>query len=262
MSNLMRISWMALALLWMALGQESQEAIVTADRLRGLHGVMDGDRNGNVTLDEVIQYGRIVGQAIEDKDAGDLFASIDTSKDGKVTLMELVAATKKHLANETAVKLNAEEEMATARFSAADLNRDGMLDTQEVRGLHFPSIRNGVPSFSLQEAFDDLDKDSDGLLSANEFWGADGADKPLTDDESAVFLKVDTDTDGFASIEEYFIWEAGHLHQDEALKELFHTADMDESLHLTVDEMLDAQEALGDNDALHHLLEFSNHNEL
>jgi Ca2+-binding EF-hand superfamily protein len=241
---------------------QAEESVLTVEHLHKLHGHMDGDGDGQLSLPEALTYANAVGKAIEDVEVDEILTEVDTSKDGYVSLGEFVADLKKQYADEEEAQLQQREEKETARFFAADLNNDRMLQPHELKGLYFPDLHDGSPSLSLQEAFGDMDEDGDGRLSPDEFWGLEKGRQVMSDDEQATFTKLDADMDTYLSIDEFRVWEMGHFSRDEAMEQLFALADKDDDGHLTKHEVAEAREEIGDSDSQYHLLQFSRHHEL
>lgn len=84
------------------------------------------------------------------QNARSAFAQIDTNRDGRIELAEVLA----HL-------LAAEQERITQQFESYDVNGDGYIDFDEF-------LFAVVPSARLVRAFREFDTDRDGLLSCPE----------------------------------------------------------------------------------------------
>jgi len=127
----------------------------------------------------------------------DMFALMDTDKDGRVTLQELKAGLKK-----VGSKL-AEPEMELL-MEAADVNGNGYLDYGEFVAvtIHLQRLSNDG---HLRTAFLFFDKDSSGYIERAELADA-LADESGHTDEAAlnnVLREVDTDKDGRISFDEF-----------------------------------------------------------
>jgi Ca2+-binding EF-hand superfamily protein len=124
----------------------------------------DHNKNGKLDADEI----RAMGQKLRNLPAAGIvarFKSLDKDGDGKVSKDEF--------------------DGPEARFAQLDADKDGFITQREANQGAANAVEN------LRKNFDDMDKNSDGKLSAEEFTGP----RPL-------FVRVDTDKDGFITKEE------------------------------------------------------------
>ncbi|MBL9054018.1 MAG: EF-hand domain-containing protein [Tabrizicola sp.] len=103
----------------------------------------------------------------------ELFDSVDTDKDGKLSLAEL-------------------EAHRSARFAAADTNGDGAIDVDELAAHELAEFQEKLAK-RVQHMIDNKDNDGNGSLSADEI-GKGPAEEN--------FARIDTDNDGAISKEE------------------------------------------------------------
>merc|ERR1719498_584863 len=115
---------------------------------------MDIDGNSKVSLDEVLEFSRLIHPASVEYGAAVIMQVFDTNKDGKVSLEE---AQKKSpiKANKFAI------ELFKVKFAAADKNKDGSLDKREIglweHAQADPDILKAVVASKMQ--FHDQDQD-------------------------------------------------------------------------------------------------------
>jgi calcium-binding protein CML len=249
-------------------GQDLAEETLSKDQLRALHGNFDANKDGKVSLQEVLEFSKHMGLKIAQKDVTALLEEIDTSKDGKLHLDEHLNDIRKQ-----AEGGDAEEEKELAhrlktedmKFKAADTNGDGLLDPEEVPSLFYPEVHDGVLSIVVAETMRNKDINGDGKLTQKEFWEiteAEGDEAELSEEENADFARLDFDQDGGLNMEELKAWESGQFHIVEAMKKMFELADANADMHLGADELAAASEQLGASDAQYHLIEWAEHNEL
>jgi len=251
-----------------ASGQDLDEETLTKDQLRTLHGHFDANKDGKVSLQEVLEFSQGVGKSIAQKDVTALLEEIDTSKDGKLHLDEHLADVRKQAeGGDEAEEKELESRLKTEelKFKAADANNDGLLDREEVPSLFYPEIHDGVLAIVVAETMRSKDANGDGKLSQKEFWElteAEGDEAEISDEENADFSRLDLDQDGALNMDELKSWESGRFHIEEAMKKMFEIADTNADMHLNADELAAASEQLGTSDAQYHLIEWAEHHEL
>lgn len=103
----------------------------------------------------------------------ELFDTIDSDKDGKLSLAEL-------------------EAYRAAEFKAADTNADGALDAEELAARELARFQERLAD-RTQRMIDNKDNDGNGSLSADEIGKGPAEDN---------FARIDTDNDGMISKEE------------------------------------------------------------
>eukprot|EP00927_Polykrikos_kofoidii_P003108 TRINITY_DN1122_c0_g2_i1.p1 TRINITY_DN1122_c0_g2~~TRINITY_DN1122_c0_g2_i1.p1 ORF type:complete len:278 (+),score=65.90 TRINITY_DN1122_c0_g2_i1:87-920(+) len=248
--------------------QDIDEDSLNEDQLRRLHGHMDADGDGQLSLKETLEYAKGVTRSIAGKDVRAIIEEIDTSKDGLVSLEEHMADIQNQAQGgneEEKRELAHRMDIEKAKFLAADENDDHHLEAHEITGLFYPETHDGVLTVTVRETLRQKDKDGDGRLSPMEFWEADesdGEDGQLTAEENSDFENLDTNRDGFLSLEEIRVWEGGHFHTEDAMKKMFEVADKDNNMHLSGDELARARDELSLSDAQYHLIEWAEHHEL
>lgn len=218
--------------------------------LKGIHGLMDADGSGSVSLDEGLAYVSSVRSKISTTDSLAILDNMDTNKDNQLSLGEFRADLKLF------DKMDDDErESLEGMFSLFDQDADELLNPSEASML-----------FSWMFRSSKKDANGDNMISKKEFRKA--AEEKLRAarassvafDESRVqgryiFKKLDVDGDGQLSPIEYFRFESGVFAGEEALQKLFEIADADGNQLLTLDELNEARakKEFGGSSAYHHL---------
>jgi Ca2+-binding EF-hand superfamily protein len=240
---------------------------LTDNQLRRLHKLMDLDGDGKLSLSESLGFSKNMGKMIASKDVGAILEEVDTSKDGRLSIDEHVADIQSQAEGgdeEEMREMQARLEVEKAKFAAADNNNDQHLDNHELTALYYPETHEDVLSVTVLESLKRKDKNDDSQLSAHEFWEteAGSGDDALTEEEMADFRRLDLDGNGFLNADEIRSWESGRFHTEEAMRNMIDAADKDHDMHLSVDEMAKAREAIAQSDAQYHLIEWAEHHEL
>lgn len=248
--------------------QDMEMESLTAEQLRNLHSRFDGNGDGKVSMHEILAYAKTMSKAIAGRDIGAILEEIDVSKDGRLSLEELLT----DLANqadggdeEEMNELEHRKSVETAKFQQADVDHDGLLDESEIAALFYPETHEGVLEVTVAETMRAKDQNGDGKLTPIEFWEAEegGGDSwVLSEEENKDFAKLDQDGDGFLDANELRSWESGSFHTEEAMQKLFEVADVNNDMHVDANELESARQAIGATDAQYHLIEWAEHHEL
>lgn len=224
-------------------------------QLRRLHLLADADRDGRVSLAEVLAFVKDSRKVAADREVLGVIGDFDTSGDGLVTLEE-------HLGNVDAEgnpELERMRQLEEAKFRAADEDGDGKLHVSELRGFLWPETHAGVHEVIVKDVMRRRDMDNDGALSMNELWEpVEGADSAAVE---ADFAKLDADHDGKINLEELKVWESDVFQDREAFRKLFLAADKDGDMHLSADELEGHRELMEDHPRT-VLLDMAMHHEL
>jgi len=246
--------------------QDIEEESLTVEQLQALHSKFDKDGNGRVSMSEVMSHADVMGAEIAGRDIGAILEEIDTSKDGKLSLEEHLNDIHNQADGgdeEEMKELEERKQVEARKFAAADVNGDGVLEAGEVPALFYPETHDGVLAVTVAETMKQKDRDSDGKLSAIEFWEVtDEEDSELSEEENEDFRKLDLDGNGFLDLDELRSWESGRFHTEEAMKKMFELADKNNDMHVSLDELVDAREPISVSDAQYHLIEWAEHHEL
>jgi len=252
---------------------------LTPEQLVALHGKIDNDSNGKLSIDEVLGFFHETRKGAAAQDGKMMMDEMDEDKDGKLSLEEV---TKDHDAGDeheghdpkdVAVR-EAQERRSREKFEAADINKDGFLDDLELAAYFNPELHDHVLEVVAKHTMDEKDLDKDGFLSHDEFWSkvqavesdseleeGEPSVPPTDDDDEKVFKKTDKNGDGKIDLEELVYWEAGHVHTAEAMESFMALADTDSDQHVSIDE-LHAAHGKDENEAKYHFMEMAQHHEL
>jgi len=244
-----------------------EQDALTAEQMRMMHGKFDVDKSGKVSLHEILQYASNMRLEIARKDIHTILDEMDTSRDQKLSLEELLKdldAQAEGADEEEMKNMVTKKELETAKFKLSDKDGDGLLDAEELPALFYPETNEAVLELTTEASLRQKDTNGDGKLTPKEFWEGDDAEEEagLSNEEQEDFAKLDQNNDGTLDLKELTAWESGHFHTQEALKKMLEVADADGDMHITADELDAAREQIAGSDAQYHLLEWAEHNDL
>merc|ERR1712100_451469 len=134
-------------------------------------------------------FSDLAKKAISEKETNELLESMDTDRDGKLTVDELIEGTfgapmpddvklPEPTAEEKAdeERIKKEKELEKEKFKVADKNKDGFLDKDELPAAFYPETHEGVLALTAAAALKARDTDGDGELSPAEFWHGEDPD--------------------------------------------------------------------------------------
>jgi len=241
---------------------------LTSDQMRLIHSKVDANADGMMSMAEILGFSKNVRLEITKKDVGTIADEMDTDRDGKLSLEELLKDIETWV-DEGEAEMNGEalarKEVEIQKFKVADRNGDGVLDIEELPGVFYPETNDDVLDIAAAHTHKRKDRDGNGQLSPQEFWegdGVDGQDQTMSKEEDADFAKLDVNSDGGLSVEELKMWEAGTFHTEDAMQKLFEIADENLDSHITADELARARERIAGIDAQYYLMEWAEHHEL
>jgi len=253
---------------------EVEDAIepLTEEALKKLHGRIDKDGNGHVSMEEVIGFADVMRKKASNEDVEMLLGDVDTNHDGKLSMEEYMNEVKHfsedqpdgHLAEGEGAELKKQQEerakVEESKFVAADSDGDKVLDINEYPGLFFPETNDKVLEVEVQETMKMRDTDKDGQLTQSEFFEV--PDKEVMAEDKTMFAKLDKNGDGKLDVSEIKMWESGQFQTAESIEELFKIADKDKDGHVTAEELIQAREEIAETEAHEHLAAWATANEL
>lgn len=238
------------------------------EQLQKLHDKMDADNNSKVSLDEIFQFSDKTSKAVAVTNSKTKLQDMDKDKDGKLNVTELLTGiqTAEGVENDKFAIVAALER---EKFKVADGNKDGLLDELEVAAFFHPEIHDGMLEHVAENALNEKDKDGDELLTMHELLAAqDDEDEASSDggealDEDYVrtFNNLDKDGSGKLDIKELLEWESGRIHMKEAMQALMEIADTNKDKHVTVEEVVAAQDK-DESSANYYFMDWIQHYEL
>merc|ERR1719174_3039424 len=129
-------------------------------------------------MKEIIEYSHNMRKVIAKKDISTVIDEMDTDKDGKLSLMELLKDMEQwgEEGEEDKAQAAQRKELETAKFHAADSDKNGLLDSTELPALFYPETHDGVLELTAKSTLMQKDKNGDGVLTPIEFWTGDSVD--------------------------------------------------------------------------------------
>jgi len=244
-----------------------EQDALAAEQMRGMHEKIDANRDGKVSMSEVLRFSDDMRKFIATKDVKTVLEEMDNDHDGKLSLPELMKDMEQWGEGDDEDQKEAQlrKDLETEKFKIADTSGDGLLDEQELPALFYPETHDGVLELTAKSTLQQKDTDGDGQLTPLEFWEGDqveGEELSISEEEQADFGTLDKDGSGKLDLSELKAWESGRFHTEEAMKKLFELADKDSDLHVTIDELTGAREQIAGSDAQYHLMEWAEHHEL
>lgn len=237
--------------------------------LRALHAKIDENSDGKIVIEEAVAFGhKMSALSVSFSNITETFVEADTNKDGKMSIEERVhhiTGSPEGSEDDEMQRLMDDEK---AKFKLADTDGDGLLTPDEAKGLYNPDPSGPIFQLMAETSLKKLDLDSNGELTAEEFWApehVDGEPEELSEEQKEEFAAADKDKSGTLNLEEIKHWEQGGVHLDSAMKQLFEVADSDHDGFISADELAQSGEHLAEEmgpSAHYHLTEWAEHHEL
>jgi Ca2+-binding EF-hand superfamily protein len=233
---------------------------LTSDQMHSLHGRIDFNRDGKITIIEIVGFSDKIRKGSAKQEMNDILHEIDKNADGQVSPDEMITEMEgedgESEEDKEAQSMRLDHERA--KFKAADTNKDGVLSLEELPAIFFPDQHDGVLELETKEHIRQKDADKNGKLSQEEFYKNDlgGEDASRAQEQKDEFKKLDTNSDGQLTSEELKHYESGKFHTEETMKKMIQMADKDNDQMLTASELVKARSQIAKTDAQYHLSEW------
>uniref|UniRef100_A0A0K0G3P3 Reticulocalbin-3 n=1 Tax=Strongyloides venezuelensis TaxID=75913 RepID=A0A0K0G3P3_STRVS len=226
-------------------------------RLRVLAGKMDKNNDGKVTLTELVEWIYTSMVKLDNTEAEERFAEIDTNKDNFITWKEYAHeafGTEEPVTDADDKKLYDEDKNY---FGAADLNNDNKLSKSEFYAFQSPEHHPHMHQVLIQHTMIEKDTNKDGKISLDEYLqDAHGSgDAEWYKSEKERFNKeYDKNHDGILDENEIKAWLIPSI-KDTAKTEAEHLmekADVNKDKNLSYDEIVDAHQTFVGSEATNY----------
>lgn len=208
------------------------------EKLTEIHRKMDADKDGSVSLSEMMAFARSMRTFAAKQDSiSFLLGDYDTNNDGKLKLREILEGMGEPIQGME----GSQQETFATKFKAADRNADGVLEADEVRFFFYPELHDEVISMIAAATMKHKDKNGDGKLTRPEFLEQEG--ESTAEEEAAPdlidedFLHADKNGDGIVDAQELKSYEAGSHHEEFFMRQFFETADKNNDKLLALEEL-------------------------
>jgi len=252
---------------------EMGDPIQDPRKMEAMYKKMDIDGDGKLSLKEVIEFNGLIFKDMAAKASANMESEgYDTDKDGKVSFEEMMNMfqddSDTSLLSDDGKKAHEEQQrrekqQTKEKFEAADTNKDGKLDKNELGHFDHPQASPDVLKALVKAQVKRKDQDGDGKLDSKEYF----ADEDMTgygneEEIKKAFSKIDVDGDGKLSEEELYMEETGEHHVLSAFKALLADADTDKDSHLSLDEFHKHMPLIAEHEAAVHIHDWMLHHEI
>jgi len=218
--------------------------------VRDLHSKADSNGDGKLSHDEMVFILTESRTAKASRRIRELVDSVDKNGDEALSYDELHQHTfvdaQDHEVPEAVFK---------DKFKAADKNNDSILSTAELFNFYYPENSVPVLDVVVKAEIAKRDADNDGKLSPEEF--VPGPDADVHD-----FVKIDSNKDGYISVDELKTWESAFGKLQHAVFSIIKRADQDDDKHLTEEELVQSWNGLRDDRGADFILNWHDISEL
>jgi len=221
-------------------------------RLAILLKKMDLNGNNVITPTELKQWILRSFKSLSEEESREKLTEVDLNKDDEVTWEEYLAETY-GLDNDIGSDVFADKEHTEDRkllkndkelFNAADLNKDGKLNTKEFLAFTHPEEAPHMLETILKQTLEEKDLNKDGFIDFQEYIGERGLSKDkawLIAEKDKFDHEFDSQSDGLLNSREILKWVLPSTEEiaDEEVAHLFAASDDDHDGFLSFDEILE-----------------------
>jgi Ca2+-binding EF-hand superfamily protein len=210
-----------------------------------LFDLIDSNKDGKINLSELVLYNNVHMLEAEQQDLRQDIAEIDTDGNRKVDLEEFMEYTRFAERKEEPDTEHSKQIFALeeTKFKAADKNDDGFVEGDEMVGLMHPQLDQGVSAVVAKAVFGFRDIDGSGTLTMAELFEVPEAD---IDDKymKPDFVSADRDGDGLMSLEEFTRFDSGLHYHETIFQALLDKIDSDRDGYATLKELLSKRQEI------------------
>ena len=149
---------------------------ITREQLHRMHDKIDKDKDGKVSVAEVVNFATYMNHVITGKEVSAMLVDLDKDDDGKLSWQEHLDDLHHFHQPPDDADEEAKKEMETRiafdkqKFQAADVDKDGFLSAEEAVFFFLPETHPNVLDVVVHDVMKNKDKDGDGYLSPEEMW--------------------------------------------------------------------------------------------
>jgi Ca2+-binding EF-hand superfamily protein len=144
-----------------------------AEQMTALFEKIDTDKDGKMSMPEIIAFWKITRKGMLHQNNAQDMELMDTNKDKKVSLEEFIKEEEEQeleVEKETGdARRKAFRELETAKFKAADKNSDGFLDEHELPDAVYGETHDEIVRIMAAHHLKSKDTNGDGKLNEKEF---------------------------------------------------------------------------------------------
>jgi len=248
----------------------------TNAHLTNWHKTADKNKNGKVSLKEMVAHAEGIHKTMPEKDVAELLKEVDTNSDKQVTLEEVLHSMRPDNYDELSKDPNVpeyklvdeEKAFTTETFNLADADSNGVLEGQEIAAYFHPPAEDRILAKHAVDKMRQMDRDKDSKLTLIEFVtnGEDPSEFGDIDFEKTRgaidFRHLDKDDSGALTMHELKEYVSGFHVTHQALKKLFETADADKDNAVTHEELQRAQDSIINSPAHYYINDLIERGEL
>lgn len=240
---------------------------ISSEQIRALFQRFDHDGSGKASIEELLAYADKMRVVIAKKDVGAGLTELDGNDDGMLNKEEALREAEEWVKSAETDKERQDalhhRDYESEKFDAVDVNKDGVLDSDELHAMLFPDSSAAAREVGAKYQIKGKDTDADGKISLKE-WLLPGEHIEGHDEneDRKEFKMYDKNGDGALDHGELMDLEAGHVALKENLEHFIKLADTDHDGHASVDEVERVRNVALTHPVGHTILDWIEHEEL